>query len=280
MKIKAHAKINLTLDIVGRREDGYHLIDSVMQSVSLADTLYIEKAESITVICDDTKLSGESNIAYKAAVKFFEYVGISGGASIRIEKNIPLASGMGGGSADAAAVIKALDRIYETNLNNSKLCEIALMVGADVPFCITGGTARVTGIGEEIEALPMLPNCSLLLIKQGSKLSTADMYKKIDSMPQCKKNTQQAVEGIASGNILNVIPYISNAFAYVSECEKVLADIKKSSMPLAASLSGSGPTVFAVYQDDKDALCAKAQLEKMGYKPILAHPESKTLKFE
>lgn len=280
MKIKAYAKINLTLDIVGTRADGYHLIDSVMQSVSLADTLYVERDESITVICDDDKLSGEGNIAYKAAVKFFEYVGISGGALIKIEKQIPQAAGMGGGSADAAAVIVALDKIYETNLSYNKLCEIALKVGADVPFCIAGGTARVGGIGEEIKPLESLPKCSLLLIKQGNKLSTANMYKKIDSMPQCEAHTPEAVDGIASGDILNVIPHISNAFACVSDCEGVLADIEKVGGHLAASLSGSGPTVFALYAEDSDVLCAKTQLEKMGYTPILAHPQDAGLKFE
>ena len=161
MKVKACAKINLTLDIVGKRCDGYHLIDSVFQSVSIFDELCVEKGDGITVKCSVGSIDNKDNIVCKAAEKFFENTKINGGAAIEIKKNIPLAAGLGGGSADAAAVIVALDRLYETKLSNEQICSIGLSVGADVPFCTVGGTARVGGIGEIVEKLPDIPDCAV-----------------------------------------------------------------------------------------------------------------------
>ncbi len=271
MKLKACAKINLTLDILGKREDGYHIIDSVFQSVSLGDDVIVNKAAFITVSCTDSTICDESNIAYKAAKKFFEYVGITGGADIIIEKHIPLAAGMGGGSADAAAVIVALNRLYETNLSQERLCEIGLSVGADVPFCIMGGTARVGGIGEKMEKLPDMPDCAILLIKHGAKLSTADMYRQVDTYPQDKYYTQSMVDGIENSDLSAVCQNVFNAFSSVCNDEKLTKDIKNTN-PLAVSISGSGPTVFAIYENLETANVAKFTLEQKGYSPIVALP--------
>lgn len=272
MKLKANAKINLTLDVLGKREDGYHLIDSVFQSVSLGDIVEVDVSGSIVVGCSDSSIGDESNIAYKAAKKFFEYAEITGGATITIEKHIPLASGMGGGSADAAAVIVALNKLYETNLSEEQLCEIGLSVGADVPFCIVGGTARVGGIGEQMTRLPDMPDCAILLIKHGQKLSTADMYKKLDAYPQDKYYTQAVVDGINGGEILVVGENVYNAFGAVCDNKALIDDIKATN-PIAVSLSGSGPTVFAIYKDIADAKSCKAKLQKKGYRPIISTPE-------
>ncbi len=279
MKLKANAKINLTLDVVGKRKDGYHLIDSVFQSVSLCDDIAIEKSDIISVACDNNTICDKSNIAYKAAQRFFEYVGISGGAEIIIKKNIPLAAGLGGGSADAAAVIVALDRLYETNLSQDTLCEIGLSVGADVPFCIMGGTARVGGIGEKMTELPDMPDCAILLIKHGIKQSTADMYKKIDCCPQSEFYTQAVVESIENGDLNKLCKNVSNAFSCVCDNTKLINDIKTTN-PQAVSLSGSGPTVFAIYNNVSDASNAKNTLEQKSYKPIIAAPSKIGIIFE
>lgn len=269
MKLKANAKINLTLDVIGKRDDGYHLIDSVFQSVSLCDEISVEKCDNITVRCSDNTICDNSNIAYKAAQKFFEYANISGGAQIVIKKHIPLASGMGGGSADAATVIVALDKLYKTNLSKDTLCKIGLSVGADVPFCIMGGTARVGGIGEQMSKLPDMPDCAILLVKHGTKLSTADMYKKIDSCPQTEFYTQAVSDGIKNGDLNVVCKNVYNAFSSVCDNNDLINDIKQTK-PLAVSLSGSGPTVFAIYSDMLLAADAKSELEKVGYTPIIA----------
>lgn len=269
MKLKANAKINLTLDVLGKREDGYHLIDSVFQSVSLCDEITVEKSNTITVRCTDNTICDRSNIAYKAAEKFFEYVDIDGGADIKIEKSIPLAAGLGGGSADAAAVIVALNSLYETNLTEKNLSEIGLSVGADVPFCITGGTARVGGIGEELQKLPDMPDCVLLLIKHGVKQSTADMYKKIDNCPQAKRYTEAVVKAIESNDLKTVCNNVFNAFSAVCDNTELINDIKITKS-LAVSLSGSGPTVFAIYNNIDDANKAKSTLEQKNYNPIIA----------
>lgn len=271
MKLKANAKINLTLDVLGRREDGYHLIDSVFQSVSVYDEVTVKKADIITVNCSDSVLSDQSNIAYKASQKFFERTGVVGGAKIYIEKHIPQAAGMGGGSADAAAVIVALDKLYNTNLSRQQLCDIGLTVGADVPFCIVGGTARVGGIGEQMSALPDMPDCAILLIKHGAKLSTADMYSRIDACPQEQCFTQKVVDAIQNADLDGVCQNVFNAFSAVCDNTKLIADIKTTA-PMAVSLSGSGPTVFAIYNDFIAAGKASKSLCAMGYNVINATP--------
>ena len=279
MKLKANAKINLTLDVLGKREDGYHFIDSVFQSVSLGDIVEVDKADNIVVSCSDSSICDESNIAYKAAKKFFEYTSIQGGANVKIEKRIPLASGMGGGSADAAAVIVALDRLYNTNLSQDALCGIGLSVGADVPFCIMGGTARVGGIGEKMSKLPNMPDCAILLIKHGQKLSTADMYSKVDAFPQESFYTDKMVEGIETGDLNAVCQNVFNAFDSVCDNKDLVNDIKSTS-PLAVSLSGSGPTVFAIYADEIQANAAKLEIEKRGYNPYIVTPSKSGIEIE
>ena len=274
MKLKANAKINLTLDVLGKRDDGYHLIDSVFQSISLCDIVTVNKSDVITVNCTNSTISDRSNIAYKAAQKFFEYVGAIGGAQITIEKHISLAAGLGGGSADAAAVIVALDKLYKTNLSQQKLCEIGLSVGADVPFCIVGGTARVGGIGEKMNILPDMPDCAILIIKHGEKLSTADMYRQVDAYPQNKYYTQSVVNGISSGNLSLVCKNVFNAFSSVCDNQTLINDINKTK-PLAVSLSGSGPTVFAIYSNINNASVASDALTQKGYNPIITKPAKK-----
>ncbi|MCQ2440932.1 MAG: 4-(cytidine 5'-diphospho)-2-C-methyl-D-erythritol kinase [Clostridia bacterium] len=255
--LKANAKLNLTLDICGKRDDGYHLLDSVMQSISLHDTVKLQIADKISVCCDCEEINGEDNIAYLSAVRFFEYVGISGGVKISINKNIPLASGMGGGSADAAAVICGLNKLYKTGLDETELCKIGATVGADVPFCIIGGTARVGGIGEKIEKLPDIPQCYIVVVKAGEKSSTKDMYKKLDGMDCLPLKTDEMIKAINNRSIKEISLNCSNAFSSVFD----YGDIKEvfiKTLPLGVSLSGSGPTVFSIYDGkEKAERCAE-----------------------
>lgn len=279
MKVKACAKINLTLDITGKRADGYHIIDSVFQSVNLFDEIFIEKSDAVTVGCGVGSINGNNNIVYKASKKFFEYTGISGGATIKIEKNIPLAAGLGGGSADAAAVIKALDRLYSAGLSSTQACEIALSVGADVPFCAVGGTARVGGIGEIVEKLPDIPDCAFLIVKHGQKQSTADMYKKYDACKCTVRRTQSMTDAIKRGDLHKICQNVSNAFSAVCNNGDLTEKIR-GTKPLAVSLSGSGPSVFAVYANAKDCKIAFQKLSDTGYRPIIAVPVDKGVIFE
>ncbi len=269
MKLIANAKINFTLDIKGKREDGYHLLDSVMQSVSLSDTVTLEKSDNITVSCSDGEISGESNIAFKAAKTFFDFTKISGGVDIYIEKNIPKAAGLGGGSADAAAVIVGLDKLYKTNLSIENLCKIGLKVGADVPFCIVGATARVKGIGEVLEPLPKFPQRYLVIVKNGEKLSTKAMYESIDSKSEISCYTDKFIENHLNGQADEALKNCGNAFEAVCKTD----NIRKLSLkynPLCVGLSGSGPSVYVAFENKEDAQKLSDELTLLGFKPNIA----------
>lgn len=267
--LKANAKLNLTLDICGKRDDGYHLLDSVMQSISLHDTVKLQIADKISVCCDCEEINGEDNIAYLSAVRFFEYAGILGGVKISINKNIPLASGMGGGSADAAAVICGLNELYKTGLVKTQLCRIGATVGADVPFCIIGGTARVGGIGEKIKKLPDIPKCYIVVVKAGEKSSTKDMYKKLDGMACLPLKTDEMIKAINNRSIKEISLNCSNAFSSVFDYDDI-KEVFIKTLPLGVSLSGSGPTVFGIY-DGKEKAERCAEL----LNGIVAVPQSK-----
>ncbi len=264
MVLKAYAKVNLTLDIVGKRDDGYHLLDSVFQSVGLFDIVKVRASHNISVDCDGVKEN--ENIAFVAAKKFFEFTGISGGAKIEIEKKIPFLSGLGGGSADAAAVIVALDKIYKTNLTKEELIKIALSCGADVPFCIFGGTARVSGIGEKLSPMPNIEGFWAVIVKHAEKQSTADMYKKIDSIAQIKPYTDKFVKCALNGETEKALSGVGNAFSAVF-CDEGLLKTLKNLNPVGAGLSGSGPSCFAVFFDEKSAIAAAKSLQNKGFAP-------------
>lgn len=263
MILKANAKINLTLDIKSKRADGYHLIDSVFQSVSLFDTVKINKSDSLSVKFLNCDIDGQNSIAFKAAKLFFEHTGITEGAEIEIESNIPLSSGMGGGSADSAAVLVGLNKLYGTNLNENELNSLALQIGADVPFCISGGTARVEGIGEKLKKLPFAGEKQVLIVKYGQKLSTANMYKKIDESPLFTNKTEIAVNSLLNGNKDILFENISNAFGNVFDYsyEK---DLLESSGAEYTGLSGSGPSVFGIFSSEIVRNKAYEKIKAMG----------------
>lgn len=276
---RANAKINLFLSILGKREDGYHLIDIVMQSIGLYDTVTVKKCRDIKVKCNMGEIENENNIAYKAAKLFFQITGINGGADIRIKKRIPMAAGLGGGSADAAAVLVALNKIYTANLSVAELEKAAATLGADVPFFITGGTARAEGIGEKITKLPDFNKGYFVLVKKENKPSTAEMYAKIDNENYEVETADEFIETLKNGDCLETSKMFSNTFALAwqsSAARRLLTETNAD----AVSLSGSGPVWFGYFEDKNSAKAVYKTLKKQGAEAYLANPVKKGIELE
>lgn len=253
---KAYAKVNLSLYITGVRADGYHLLDTVMQRVSLYDTVSVSKNSDnyIKVISDNSSLENENNICFAAAKAFFEKTKISSGVTIEVLKNIPLAAGLGGGSADAAAVLNILNKMYSYPLSYEELCEIGLSLGADVPFCIKGGCARVTGIGENIENIKRKLPLYIVLIKNGEKASTGQMYKAFDKSDTKREENRNLdmVKSLESIDFDIFTETVHNDFSYVWNYDDIKADLEKQGAK-KVSLSGSGPTVMGFFENKENA---------------------------
>ncbi len=267
LSVKANAKINLTLNITGRLPNGYHSLRSIMQSISLHDVVTVEKTDSaeIEVICGGGIPSGDRNIAYKAAREFFRFADIAGkGVKITVEKHIPSEAGLGGGSADAAAVICCLDKLFGTKLPQKDLCKIGALVGADVPFCIVGGTALCEGIGEVITPLSPL-ECECVLIAKGKLgVSTKEAYAKIDSA-EIKHSPWEVSD--FSGGFESWARLCSNDFEAVSgnsEVETLISEMK-SSGALLSQMSGSGSAVFGLFSERENAESCREKLSKLGF---------------
>lgn len=251
--LEAAAKLNLSLDITGVREDGYHLLDSVMQSVSLYDRVaLIRREKGIFLTVDRPKIpNGPENTAYKAAEAFFKATKINGGVEIFLEKHIPSQAGMGGGSADAAAVLVGLNLLYETDLSKETLQEIGLSVGADVPFCIVGGTARVQGIGEDVHSIAPLSMAQFVVVKpRGAGVNTREAYERYDEMGSSKRpDTEGLLHAILSGNVSTFSKYMYNVLEESAPLDEI-REIKKDMLDYganAAMMTGSGAAVFGVF---------------------------------
>ncbi len=279
VRLKVNAKINLMLSITGKREDGYHLIDTVMQNISLCDYISIKPSAKLSVICKESDIENENNIAYKAAELFFKETGVTGRAQIKIKKTIPLAAGLGGGSADAAAVLLALNKIYNTRLSNERLEQIALCLGADVPFFITGGTKRAEGIGEKLTAIKHLNNGYFVLVKADKKPSTAEMYKRLDSEDHQKPDVESAVTALENQDIYSLAKLMDNSFIAVWNNSEVKARLLEFN-PLCVSLSGSGPTWFAFFEDKKNARLCYKSLKKQKAECYFTRPKNSAVIFE
>lgn len=266
----APAKLNLFLEVLNRRENGYHDIATVMQSISIFDEIEIETGigNEIYVECDIKGLSNENNLAYKAAEVYLREIGVKASVKIRIKKNIPIAGGLAGGSADAAAVLAGLNRAFEGRMCPAALMRLSASIGADVPFCLLGGTALAEGIGDKLTVCPPLPDCRILLFRMGDKESTGKMYSQLDEIREREiKSADVFLVRMSGGYLGEIISGMYNAFESVYDFpEKVVDVLNKNSDGWI--LSGSGPTV-AVFNPSKEL---EGLLNNMGYTSKYASP--------
>lgn len=251
----AFAKLNLTLDVLGKREDGYHDLKSVMQTISIRDDIEIDigTGKPWTLECDKDGIpTDERNLAWKAAKIYLDAMGKDpDGLAIRITKRIPSQAGMGGGSADAAAVLRALNRHYGEPLSILALAELGAQVGSDVPFCTLCGTAMVEGRGERLRKLPDMPDCVFVICKPEFSVSTPELYKKIDECTIAKRPDNQAMESaILAGDLGRVAENVWNVFDPVVTEEHLELNYIKSLCntygALTQQMTGSGSAVFAI----------------------------------
>lgn len=254
ISLLAFAKINLHLQVTGRRADGYHNISSLMQSVSLADRLSVRMTDSpeIRVETEGAEIAGD-NLVRKAAEAFLRVTGRTEGAEIRLIKQIPLSAGLAGGSADAAGVLLALNRLFGNPLERQALLRLGLTLGADVPFCMTGGTQLCEGLGEVLTPVPAVCPMPVLLIKQFQKASTGAMYQRIDQAG-CDTGeilTGRIAQAIGAGRFSDAAGLCRNSFLQVSpnraDQERLCRELIGAGAVLAG-LSGSGPTVFGLFE--------------------------------
>ena len=271
IELKSRAKINLSLDVLGKREDGYHLVEMIMQTIDLYDIIKIEEIEideiNINSNSSDIPLN-ENNIVYKAAKLIKDRFNIRKGVNIFIEKNIPVAAGMAGGSCNAAAVLVGLNQIWKLNLSEEKLQKIGLKLGADVPFCISGRAALAEGIGEELTYINGLPNdLNILVCKPNIFVSTKDVYQGLDLNNIINRpNNKLLIECLEKGNIKLLASNMVNVLESVtSKMHEEIQDIEKTMLEhnaLGSMMSGSGPTVFGLFDNKDEALKARGKLLK------------------
>ena len=270
MRIEARAKINWTLDILGRREDGYHLMDMLMQSVALSDLITLEDAEEtrLTISNCPWLTCGEDNLMMKAVRAMQQEAGTERGVAMRLEKRLPSGAGMGGGSADAAAVIAGLNKLWGLNLTQARMEAIGLTLGADVPFCLRGGLCRTTGIGEEMRSLPCAKNYWLVVVQPCRGLSTREVftaYAAEDHAAFAKPDTDAAQQALETGNIALLSRSLGNVLQPVSErmrppIARAIADLKALGA-VTALMTGSGSAVFGVFLSAPQARQAVRSLQ-------------------
>lgn len=258
---KAYAKINLALDVTGRRADGYHLLRTPMQSIDLYDTLTFTANDSGEIRIN-TNLNAapkvEQNLIWRAVDLLRETYDIKEGVEIDLKKEIPIAAGLGGGSTDAACVFHAMNELFDLRMTMEKMCEIGVTLGADIPFCIYGGTMLAEGIGEILTPVPMPPDCILLIAKPQVAVSTRDVFETLDRMEiVAHPDIDAMVAALRKGDLKEICSLMGNVLAPVTKgMHPVIEDIENCMRDygaLSAMMSGSGPTVFGVFESDADA---------------------------
>ena len=275
---KAYAKINLTLAVGEKRPDGYHEVVSVMQRVSLCDTLTAERTDSgISLACSDPSLpSGEENLAHRAASVFFRETGITGGVALTLEKRIPSQAGLGGGSSDAASALLALRKLYAPALSDTELETMAAALGSDVPFFIRGGTQLATGRGEVLSPLPSLTDGWFVIVKPTESFSTPAMYRRLDEPGSVLvRNSRYMQDAVAANNVHAVAAELHNSFERVVPKDSSLRTIKdalRAHGALASLLSGSGSAVFGLFDTETAARAAVEALRPAWPEIFLARP--------
>ena len=270
--VSAPAKINLVLDIVGKRDDGYHELSTVMQMTDLNDSLILEKRHEpgVRLRTSLPSLPNDSgNIAFRAAELMRSAFGIKEGVSIDITKRIPVAAGMAGGSTDAAAVLIGMNRLFELSISTEQLMEFGGALGADVPFCVLKKTALLGGRGDKAEIIPPLPKCSILVAKPGIQISTAHVYAEYDRLKDIKHPDPIGLAlAMREGDFAGIAAKLGNVLEYVTAAEyPVINDLKAKMKELGAAgtlMTGSGPTVFGLFDDRNRAAHALREMKENG----------------
>lgn len=277
ISVKALAKINLGLDVLRKREDGYHEVCMVMQTIHLYDRLDIVKNRSGQITME-TNLAflptNENNLVYKAAKLLCDEFGIKDGIHVNLQKRIPVAAGMAGGSTDAAAVLYGVNKMFDLGLTTQQLMERGVKIGADVPYCIMRGTALAEGIGEKLTQLPPMVKCPILIAKPAINVSTKFVYENLKPDTVNHPDMQQLVADIKAKDLHGIAAHMGNVLESVTIPEyPIIAEIKEYMMnhgAVGAMMSGSGPTVFGLFEDEKTAEAAyeamkKSELAKQVY---------------
>ena len=268
---KAYAKLNLSLDVTSRRDDGYHDMVMVMQSVSLCDELLLRLDESGQIRASSNLRyipSDERNLAVRAALRYFEAIGVQDqGLQIHMKKSTPVGAGMAGGSSDAAAVLRALNALYDRRLSRRELEELACAVGSDVAFCVAGGTALAEGRGEQLSDLPPLPPCHFLICKPGFSISTPELFRKLDESPVRRHpDTAGLVRAVEQGSLPELCRRMYNVFEDVPDRRmRTVAEIKSRMLDhgaLSAIMTGTGSAVFGIFGEEEAARDAARVLSK------------------
>ena len=282
MLLTARAKINWTLDILGRRADGYHQMDMLMSGVELADRLWIEPADDLTL---QDALGFEDNLVLKAAHLLRQTTGCTQGARMRLEKHVPVGAGMGGGSADAAAALMGLNRLWSLDIPADELNRLALALGADVPFVMAGGTARVGGIGEQIQPLPSLPRVALVVVQPCSALSTREVFQAFDALPDVRHpQTDEAIQALYARDFARFGSCAGNVLQQASEVKRpqiveAIAALDASGAQFAA-MTGSGSAVFGAFADEQAAARAYQALHRRWKRTWLTSTSEQGVSFE
>lgn len=270
IKLKALGKINLGLDVLGRRPNGYHDVRMVMQTVYLYDQILLEKTdkEGISLKTNLFYLPvNENNLAYRAAKMLIDEFAIKEGVHISLEKHIPVAAGMAGGSSNAAAVLYGMNRLFQLGLTDQELMDRGVQLGADVPYCIMRGTVLAEGIGEKLTPLPAMPKCHVLLAKPPISVSTQKVYEKLDAQKVTKHpDIDGILLGLQTGDLKKITSSMGNVLENVTITEypqiERIKDVMKEEGALNAMMSGSGPTVFGIYDDKILARRAAARIRE------------------
>lgn len=274
IQLKALAKINLGLDVLRRREDGYHEVKMIMQTISLHDDLEIRriKTPEIQVKTNLYYLpTNENNLVYKAAKLLMDEFGIKEGVAIQLKKRIPVAAGMAGGSTDGAAVLWGMNQMYGLGLSRQELMERGVKLGADVPYCVQRGTALAEGIGERLSVLPSMPKCTILIAKPGISVSTKFVYENLhanDLKPEQHPDVDRMIEAMKEKNLDLLCERMGNVLETVTiPAYPVIQEIKEHMMACGAAgamMSGSGPTVFGIFHSPMRAKAAMKDLKVNG----------------
>lgn len=281
LTVKANAKINLLLDVTGVKKNGYHSLFTVMQSIGLGDTVTVEKTDGndITVSCTVPGVPTDSrNIVYKCADKFFQYACITEnkGIHIHIDKVTPFCAGMGGGSADGAAVLVALNKIFNTNYPEKILCRIGVKVGADIPFCIVGGTALALDTGAVVAPLPDVEDYSIVIVKPEDGVSTKEAYEAVDALENMKHpKNQEMLECLADGDTENALKLCSNVFEQALEVpgRVDIKDICNNNGAVASCMTGSGSAVYGIFKEKAQAEKTAEELKEKFTNVFICTPE-------